>query len=76
MMVFRENSWFWKISKGQEKFLTLDFRFKFQTQWLGPECQMGRALVVKVQKVCTDLRSWLILWEMKWLNLLRFPSES
>jgi len=43
MMVFRENSWFWKISKGQEKFLTLDSRPKFRTQWLGPECQMGRA---------------------------------
>ena len=46
-MVLRGNSWFWKISQGQERFLTLDSRPKFRTQLLGwTEFQMGSANVL------------------------------
>ena len=41
----RRNSWFRGFSQGLEKFLTLDSGPKFRTRRMGPECQMGSAIV-------------------------------
>ena len=39
------NSWFRGFSQGLEKFLTLDSGPKFRTRRMGPECQMGSAVI-------------------------------
>ena len=52
------NSWFRGFSQGLEKFLTLDSGPKFRTRRMGPECQMGSAIISTYINILTECLLW------------------